>query len=46
MVSGQRNYLEEYDATPDNQKYPLVRRWMKTEPLPFFGSFASSVPSW
>jgi len=44
MVSGQRNYLEEYDATPDNQKYPLVRRWMKTEPLPFFGQLREQRP--
>ena len=29
------SYLEQYDATADAEKFPLVRRWMDTEPLPF-----------
>ena len=30
------NYLAEYDAAADSQKFLLVRRWIDSEPLPFF----------
>ena len=30
------NYLEQFDAAADADKFPLVRRWIDTEPLPFF----------
>jgi cytochrome P450 len=30
------NYLEQSDAAADADKFPLVRRWIDTEPLPFF----------
>ncbi|UAA37354.1 cytochrome P450 [Paraneptunicella aestuarii] len=38
------DYLAEYDATPDDQKYPLVRKWMKSEPLPFFAQLRKERP--
>ena len=31
-----KDYLAEYDAAAEGDKYPLVQNWMKTEPLPFF----------
>ena len=30
------NYLDQYDAAADADKFPMVRRWIDTEPLPFF----------
>ncbi|MEA2903273.1 MAG: hypothetical protein QOI12_660 [Alphaproteobacteria bacterium] len=44
MADGQRNYLQEYDAAPDDQKYRLVQRWMKTEPLAFFKQLREQRP--
>jgi len=44
MANGQRDYLKEYDAAPDHQKYRLVQRWMKTEPLPFFKQLREQRP--
>lgn len=38
------NYLERYDATADAEKFPLVRRWMDTEPLPFFKELRAKRP--
>lgn len=38
------NYLKQYDATPDVDKYPLVRRWMYNEPLPFFKELREKRP--
>ncbi|MEM9546486.1 MAG: cytochrome P450 [Bacteroidota bacterium] len=38
------NYLAEYDAAPEDQKYPLVQKWMKTEPLPFFKQLRNERP--
>jgi len=38
------SYLERYDATPDAEKFPLVRRWMDTEPLPFFKELRANRP--
>lgn len=44
MANGQRNYLQEYDAAPNDQKYRLVQRWMRTEPLPFFKQLREQRP--
>ncbi|MGA2892396.1 MAG: cytochrome P450 [Xanthobacteraceae bacterium] len=44
MANPQRDYLKEYDVAPDDQKYPLVRRWMETEPLPFFKQLREQRP--
>jgi cytochrome P450 len=44
MANGQRDYLKEYDAAAPGEKYPLVRRWMKTEPLPFFQQLREQRP--
>jgi hypothetical protein len=44
MTNGQRDYLKEYDAAPDGQKYRLARHWMKTEPLPFFKQLREQRP--
>lgn len=30
------SYVEQLDLMPPDQKFPLVRRWIDTEPLPFF----------
>jgi len=38
------NYLEQYDAAADADKFPLVRRWMDTEPLPFFKELREKRP--
>lgn len=43
-TSNSRNYLAEYDAAPDDQKFPLVRQWLKTEPLPFFKQLRAERP--
>lgn len=39
-----KDYLAEYDATPDAEKYPLVQKWMKQEPLPFFAQLRKERP--
>ncbi len=39
-----KNYLAEYDAASENEKYPLVRKWMKKEPLPFFKQLREERP--
>jgi cytochrome P450 len=44
MANAQRDYLKDYDAAPDKEKYPLVQRWMKTEPLPFFKQLRAERP--
>ena len=44
MANAQRDYLKEYDAAPADQKYRLVQRWMKTEPLPFFKQLREQRP--
>ncbi|WP_111977132.1 cytochrome P450 [Algibacillus agarilyticus] len=37
-------YLALYDAAPTEEKYPLVQKWMKTEPLPFFKQLREERP--
>src|SRR5262245_31442375 len=44
MTNETRDYLKEYDAAPDKEKYPLVRRWMHAEPLPFFKQLRAQRP--
>jgi cytochrome P450 len=38
------NYLKQYDAAADADKFPLVRRWMDNEPLPFFKELREKRP--
>ncbi len=38
------NYLSQYDQAPDQDKFPLVQKWMKTEPLPFFQQLREQRP--
>ena len=46
MSAATRDYLTEYDAAPNEKRYPLVQQWMKTEPLPFFKQLRDGAPSW
>lgn len=39
-----KNYLQEYDNAAEADKYPLVQKWMKTEPLPFFKQLRAERP--
>lgn len=38
------NYLEQFDAAADSDKFPLVRRWIDTERLPFFKELREKRP--
>jgi cytochrome P450 len=38
------DYLARYDAAPEEQKFPLVRKWMDKEPLPFFKELRAKRP--
>ncbi len=38
------NYLDQYDAAADADKFPMVRRWIDTEPLPFFKELREKRP--
>lgn len=38
------NYLEQYDAAAEADKFPLVRKWLDTEPLPFFKELREQRP--
>lgn len=38
------HYLEQYDAAPAADKFRLVRRWLDTEPLPFFKELREKCP--
>lgn len=44
MAKGPRDYLKEYDAAADDQKYRLARGWMKSEPLAFFQQLREERP--
>ncbi|MDP1774073.1 MAG: cytochrome P450 [Methylobacter sp.] len=44
MTNKTTNYLEQYDAAADADKYPLVRGWMYSEPLPFFKELREKRP--
>ena len=39
-----KDFLAEYDAAADADKYPLVQKWMKTTPLPFFEQLRKERP--
>ena len=39
-----KNFLAEYDAAPTDQKYPLVKGWIKSEPLAFFKQLREERP--
>ncbi len=39
-----KDYLAEYDAAAEVDKYPLVQQWMKKEPLPFFKQLRAERP--
>lgn len=43
-TSNSKDYLAEYDSAATADKYPLVRRWMMTEPLPFFKQLREQRP--
>jgi cytochrome P450 len=43
-TSSNKDYLAEYDAAPESEKYPLVQKWLKTEPLPFFKQLRKERP--
>ncbi|HYQ01388.1 MAG TPA: cytochrome P450 [Polyangiaceae bacterium] len=38
------NYLAEYDSAAESEKFQLVRRWIDTEPLPFFKQLRAERP--
>ncbi len=44
MDNAGKDYLEEYDAAPEAEKYPLVQGWIKTEPLAFFKQLRAERP--
>ena len=44
MSDSTKNYLEEYDDADSADKYPLVQKWMKSEPLPFFKQLREKRP--
>jgi len=44
MSNDTTNYLEKYDAAAEADKFPMVRRWMDTEPLPFFKELREKRP--
>ncbi len=37
-------YLQRFDATPEPQRWPLVRGWIFNEPLPFFAELRRDRP--
>jgi cytochrome P450 len=44
MATLETHYFEEYDAAADADRFPLVRRWMDAEPLPFFRELRARRP--
>jgi cytochrome P450 len=38
------SYLEQFDQTPTESRWPLVRRWMFEEPLPFYAELRACRP--
>ena len=38
------DFLAEYDAAPDEEKYPLVDKWMHEQPLAFFDQLRKERP--
>ena len=44
LLNTGKDYLAEYDRAEESDKYPLVRQWMMTEPLPFFRQLREQRP--
>jgi len=44
MSTEKKDYLSEYDQASEQDKYPLVLKWMKTEPLAFFKQLREERP--
>jgi cytochrome P450 len=38
------NYLDEFDRAPEAERFPLVRKWIDTEALPFFKELREKRP--
>lgn len=38
------DYLQALSVVSDDEKYPLIQQWMKTEPLPFFKQLREQKP--
>ena len=38
------DYLQRFDAAPEDQRWPLARRWLLEEPLPFFAQLRAERP--
>jgi cytochrome P450 len=43
-VPGHTNYLEQFDATAAESRFPLVRQWIDKEPLSFFKELREKRP--
>jgi cytochrome P450 len=43
-TDSQVDYLALYDQAKEEEKYPLVHKWLKTEPLPFFKQLRKERP--
>jgi len=44
MAGSSTDYLDQYDKADKADKFPLVQKWMKTEPLPFFRQLREERP--
>ena len=44
MVNEFKDYLSEYDAAAEDEKYPLVHQWIRQEPLSFFKQLREQRP--
>ncbi|MDJ0896431.1 MAG: cytochrome P450 [Alphaproteobacteria bacterium] len=44
MPAAATDYLAEYDNAAEADKFPLVHKWMKQEPLPFFKQLRAMRP--
>ena len=44
MTNTSKDYLKEYDAAPQAEKYPLVQRWIRSEQLAFFKQLRAERP--
>lgn len=38
------DFLKEYDEAPEDKKYPLVQKWMRETPIPFFAQLRAERP--
>ena len=44
MANEIKDYLREYDNAAEDEKYPLVQRWIREERLPFFKQLRTERP--